>query len=129
VIFLVRITKSSISKLGYIVQLRFSVTQHSRDEELLKSLVSFLGCGIYYARSEHNFGEFIVTKFSDITDKIIAFFEKYPIQGVKSLDSTEFKRVAELMKNKDHLSQEGLEQIRQIKAGMDSPFPPATPPS
>jgi len=33
------------------------------------------------------------------------------------------------MKNKDHLSQEGLEQIRQIKAGMDSPFPPATPPS
>lgn len=91
--------------------------------------MSFLGCGIYYARSEHNFGEFIVTKFSDITDKIIAFFEKYPIQGVKSLDSTEFKRVAELMKNKDHLSQEGLEKIRQIKAGMDSPFPPVTPPS
>jgi hypothetical protein len=37
--FLVRITKSSMSKLGYIVQLRFSVTQHSRDEKLLKSLV------------------------------------------------------------------------------------------
>ena len=28
-----------MSKLGYIVQLRFSVTQHSRDEKLLKSLV------------------------------------------------------------------------------------------
>ena len=117
--FLVLITKSSIPKLGHIVQLRFSLTQHSRDEKLLKSLVEYLGCGIYYARSEHNFGEFIVTGFSDITEKILPFFDKYHILGVKSQDYADFKRVVVLMKNKDHLNQEGLEQIRQIKAGMN----------
>lgn len=31
-----------------------------------------------------------------------------------------FLKVAELMKNKGHLTQEGLAQIRKIKAGMNT---------
>jgi len=29
---------------------------------------------------------FVVIKFKDITDKVIPFFDKYLIQGVKTLD-------------------------------------------
>jgi len=36
------------------------------------------------------------------------------------LDFADFCKVAELMKNKAHLTQEGLEEIRQIKAGMNT---------
>ena len=52
----------------------------------------------------------MVSKFSDKYpfDKIIPFFYKYPIQGVKALDSADFKRVAELMKEGRHLTEEGL---------------------
>jgi hypothetical protein len=60
-----------------------------------------------------------VTEFSDIVEKIIPFFEKYPMVGVKTLNFADFCKVAELMKNKDHLNEEGLEQIRKIKAGMN----------
>jgi hypothetical protein len=48
------------------------------------------------------------------------FFDKYPLQGVKSLDYADWCRVAELIKDKKHLTQEGLDQIRKIKAGMNT---------
>jgi hypothetical protein len=31
-------------------------------------------------------GQFVVSRFSDNFEKIIPFFNKYPIQGVKGLD-------------------------------------------
>jgi hypothetical protein len=61
------------------VRLMFKITQHSRDEALLKSLVNSLGCGRYYAASSsYNHGEFVVSNLSDVTGKIIPFFDKYP---------------------------------------------------
>lgn len=62
----------------------------------------------------------MVTSFKDITEKVIPFFDKYPIQGTKILDFLDFKRVADLMKNKAHLSKEGLDEIRFIKSKMNS---------
>lgn len=64
-------------------------------------------------------GDFIVTKYSDIADKIIPFFYKYPIRGAKALDFSDFSAVAEKIKNKDHLTPEGMDRIRIIKAGMN----------
>ncbi len=37
---------------------------------------------------------------SDIENKVIPFFNKYPILGVKELDFEDFKKVGELVKNK-----------------------------
>ena len=59
----------------------------------MKSLGTYLGCGRYEARSKDKntqVGDFVVTKLSDITEKIIPFFEKYPINGVKHLDYLDF---------------------------------------
>jgi len=55
----------------------------------------------------------------DIETKIVPFFQKYPIQGVKSLDFQDFCKVVELIKEKRHLTKEGLEQISKIKTGMN----------
>ena len=61
-----------------------------------------------------------VRKFDDTISKIIPFFQRYPILGSKSEDFNDFCKVAELMKSKSHLTKEGLEQIRQIKADMNT---------
>jgi len=98
------------------VKLRFSIIQHSRDAKLLESLVAYLGCGHYYLPSGYNHGEFIVTKFADLTEKIIPFFDKYPLVGAKRQNYLDFCKVAELMKSKVHLTAEGLEEIKQIKS-------------
>lgn len=52
-------------------------------------------------------------------DIIIPFFETYPIQGTKSLDFADFKKVAEILKKKEHLTLEGFNRILEIKAGMN----------
>jgi len=51
---------------------------------------------------------------SDIDNKIIPFFKEYSIQGVKALDFNDWCNVAELVKNKEHLSKKGLNKITEI---------------
>jgi hypothetical protein len=51
--------------------------------------------------------------------KIVPFFDKYKIIGVKLQDYLDFKRVSELMKTKEHLTTLGLEKIKEIKEGMN----------
>ena len=111
--------KPSTHKSGYQVLLVFQVSQHSRDEQLMKSLISYFGCGHITSRNNKNYVEFVVTRFEYLFEKVIPFFDKYQIIGVKSKDYSDFKKVAELMKNKAHLTPEGLDQIRLIKAGMN----------
>ena len=118
--FYIRISKSSSNKSGYQVALAASITQHNRDEQLMKNIVDYLGCGVYVPRLNKNWGEIRVFKFSELESKLIPFFHKYPISGVKALDFADFCKVALMMKNNDHITTEGLEKIKLIKSGMNT---------
>ena len=61
--------------------------------------------------------DFRVTKKCDIQNIIIPFFKKHPVLGVKALDFADFCKVAEMMKEKKHLTKAGLEEIKKITAG------------
>jgi len=114
--FLINTYKSN-TKTGVSATLRFQLTQHNRDEALMRSLIEYLGCGGYYFRSGHEVGDYRVSKFLDLTDKVIPFFLKYPILGVKAEDFKNFCVVAALIKDNKHLTKQGLEQIQKIKLG------------
>ena len=114
--FLIMLSKSK-TKIGYRVQLVFQLSQHSRDYELMKMFIIYLGCG--YVIKDRDSYKFIVAKFKDIEEKIIPFFTRYPIQGVKAQDFNDFCLVAEMIKKKKHLLKEGLEQIKTLKAGIN----------
>lgn len=115
--FLVNIKKSKTHSSGFQVILRFQLTQHVRDEQLMRSLIECFGCGNVYFNGEAV--DFIVEKFSDIETKIIPFFNKYPIVGVKSQDFQDWCFVGKIMQDKEHLTQDGLDKIIKIKAGMN----------
>jgi hypothetical protein len=117
--FYIRISKYNAYTTGSQVQLKFKLTQHTRDEKLLRSLVDYLDCGEYYISKGLDWGDFFVARFSDMNEKIIPFFDKYPLVGCKRQDYLDFVKVAKLMNEKAHLTQEGLEQIRVIKSGMN----------
>nr|YP_009364315.1 GIY-YIG/LAGLIDADG [Ophiocordyceps sinensis]ARF03384.1 GIY-YIG/LAGLIDADG [Ophiocordyceps sinensis] len=117
---MVRVRDSYTSLTGSKVELIFQITQHTRDKILIISLINYLGCGKYRERKGGLAGDYLVYKLSDITDKIIPFFDKYPILGVKSLEYNDFKLVSNVMKNKGHLTIEGLNQIKQIQSGMNT---------
>ena len=115
--FSVNIYKSK-TKLGEAVQLKFDLAQHSRDSKLLASLQNLLAFGSVNKHSQ-NAVMFSATKFSDFMECLIPFFDKYKIIGVKYEDYLDFKKVAQLMEKKAHLTIEGLEDIRRIKAKMN----------
>jgi LAGLIDADG endonuclease len=86
----------------------------------MKSLVEYWGCGRIEASSTESVVRFSVNKFEDINNQIIPFFQKYPLQGIKLSNFLDFFKVAELIKDKAHLTEEGLEKIVNIKSGMNT---------
>ena len=117
--FDVRITEQKSNKIGSRVQLRFRVNQHIRDIKLMELLVLYLG-GNLYKYPDNNAVVLTIVKFSDIINKIVPYFEKNPIIGVKQLDFNDWCVIAELMKKGSHLTVEGLKLIREIKCGMNT---------
>jgi len=117
--FFVDIFKSNSNKIGFQVKLRLSITQHSRDKELLELIVKNLAAGIVNIHSENAF-VFKVSKLVDLIKKIIPLFEQNPIRGVKQLDFLDFCEVAKLMNEGKHLTTEGLDLIRTIKNKMNT---------
>lgn len=115
--FRVEINQSKLYTTGYQVLPRFSANQHSRDLDLIKSFIEYLGCGRI---SRSKFVEFRVSKLSDLKNIIIPFFSKYLIEGVKELDFKDFNLIIELMENKEHLTNEGIIKIREIKMRMNT---------
>lgn len=117
-LFGVKIRKGSGNSKA-VVELIYQINQHIRDKELIASLVDYLGCGNIYSHSA-NAVVYRVSKRSDLTEKIIPFFLKYPILGIKALDFKDFCFILSLTKNNVHHSKVGLNQIVQIKANMNS---------
>lgn len=118
--FFIDIQNSDAYSTGRSVQLRLKVSQHIRDKNLMSSFIVYLNCGLYYRLGERDAGEFRVTKFIDIYNIIIPFLKKYPIFGYKLLNFEDFCRIAHLMKDKQHLTTEGLKFIINIKNKMNT---------
>jgi hypothetical protein len=115
--FMVIIQESKSKKTTDNIGLRFVITQHSKDSVLLDNISNYLGCGkCYSSRNEVNL---TVSTFSDI-NKIISLFNKYPLLGTKKEDYLDFCKVAELIKSKNHLTKQGIENIKRIKSNMNS---------
>lgn len=104
---------------GVYVKLVFSITQDRRDENLIRSFVDFFGCGTFSPASKRTTVDYQCRKFSDNYEKIKPFFSQYNIIGVKLKDFHDWCKIAELIKNKDHLTQEGFDLVCQIKSGMN----------
>lgn len=114
--------EGSFSIVGdHSFSLSFRVSQHNKDEELLKSFVNYFGCGNFnYHDKDKKAVIFVVRKFSDINSKIIPFFNKYNIEGVKNKDFLDWCKAAKEIESKNHLTPEGKEFILKIKASMNS---------
>jgi hypothetical protein len=111
---------STNSKLGYRVQLRFRISQHSRDYILMNKIVEYLGSGKIYKYAGKSAVSLTIVDFKDITDILIPFFNENPIIGIKLYDYLDWCKIHSLMLNRSHLTVEGINSIRKIKSGMNT---------
>lgn len=117
--FDVSFRKSLNPKVKKYVTLRFRIYQHERDRNLMELLIKYLGSGKIEKHSKNPVVNLTIGKFSDINNVIIPFFEKYPLNGTKQLEFTDWLKIAKLINERSHLTPEGLDQINKLKAGMN----------
>jgi hypothetical protein len=117
--FLIKTWKSVSTKTGVGIRLSFTITQHDRDEALLRTIIEYLHCGRIVSRPSATTAEIEVTKLSDILEKILPFFSTHTLHGDKVNDFNDFKKAALLMENKAHLTLQGLEELKILKSGMN----------
>jgi hypothetical protein len=110
---------STNSKPGYRVQLRFRISQHSRDIRLMEKIVEYFGSGKIYKYTGKSAVSLSIVDFSDITNKIIPFLNKNYIIGIKLYDYLDWCKIHSLMVNRSHLTLEGIISIKDIKSGMN----------
>lgn len=116
--FYVGVNPHSDLKTGYQVLPEFTVVQHERDVQLLHALKTFFGCGV--VRTNH--GDrmaYRVRSKEHLLQNIIPFFVRHPLRSKKRVDFEKFRRVLLHMEAGDHLTQEGVEEIRRIASQMN----------
>jgi len=116
--FHVGINKNSEMTIGYQVLPEFTVVQHKRDVQVLHALKSYFGCGV--VRSNH--GDrmaYRVRSIEHLLNKIIPFFMQHQFKTKKRVDFQKFRRVLLKMQKSEHLTSEGLQEIRNIKNQMN----------
>jgi len=80
-------------------------------------IVTSLGVGKIYNHSNESC-QLVVSSIKEL-QVILNYFYQHPLRTQKRADYELFKRVLELIKEKEHLTEEGLRKILGIKASMN----------
>ena len=123
--FHVNMGKFSNYKSGFRVQMHFHIKMQEKDKPLLEKVKNTLQCGKVYFQKEKRANHcqcyrYTVYSQSDVSNKIIPFFLKYPLQSVTKLKSFKaFCKIADLMQKGEHLNKKGIKKIQLLKMQMN----------
>lgn len=90
----------------------FNITQSNLEYNLFIEIQKTLGIGKVYNNRQNVI--FVVKPIDEIVDVLIPLFEKYPLKGSKLIAFNNFKTCALMIKEKKHLTLEGLIQIMDL---------------
>ena len=101
------------------IQTKFQIGLDKRDLSILLQLQQFLGgIGSIYSYSNQSKVNYSIDSIKDLII-LINHFNKYPLLTQKLADFKLFKQIIDLIKEKNHLTIEGLHQIINIKASIN----------
>jgi hypothetical protein len=122
--FSVSFIKNATTKSGWQIFPEFVVTQGERSKASLEKLQHFFGCGkIFVNRRKDNHREniyrYCVRNQEELREKIVPFFLQYQLQTAKKEDFQRFVIILQLMKEKKHLSLQGMKRIAELVQKMN----------
>ena len=116
--FHVGINKQPSMTIGYQVLPEFTVVQHERDVQLLHALKAFFTCGVVRKnkgkQSESNTWAYRVRAHEHLMNHINPFFMKHSLKSKKNIEFKKFRRIVLMMDKGKHLTEDGLEEIREL---------------
>lgn len=98
--------------------LGFHITQHISSFQLLEKVKELLGCGVINKKSTSVI-RFQIDNFKDISSILIPFIEKFQLHTNKNLHFDIFKKVCDLISNKQHYYEEGFLKIIELAYNMN----------
>ena len=112
--FNVSLRRKADYKVSWQVVMSFNVSQ--KDPNLLYLLKQQLGCGIIKVRKVDNLFSLDITNPPDIIQKVIPYFQKYPVQSdSKKRNFSLFCEIAQLMEKGEHKNFIGLRKILELR--------------
>ena len=101
---------------------RFYITQHNKDLDLIKLFLIFFKCGFVSVRSNPKTPrcDYIVQDANSLLEKVIPHFDSYPLLNLKQKDFLCFKDGLSIIKQKQHLTTQGLNKIKELSLQMNS---------
>ena len=115
--FSISITKNKDLKVGWRVKLIFQIELHRKDIVLLKNIKHSLGVGQIF-KDGPNAIKFEVQSIKELI-VIIDYFVLFGLIIQKRTDFELFKKILNLVQNKEYLTKEGLRKIIAIRASMN----------
>lgn len=108
-------------RLGYRYQPQFRITQHERDLIVLNRIIESMGCGtIVKPSGDRDRYSTSVANITDLVHIVIPLFKNNPIYGAKHRDFFDFAQGVLIIKDKGHLTPEGLKVLKYLSYGMNT---------
>jgi len=122
--FSVAIITNKTTRFGKQIFPEFVVTQGAKSLPALHKIKEFFGCGnIFINKRYDNHNEhlhrYCVRSLRELNEKIIPFFEQFPLQTYKKNDFEVFRSVVGMMIRKEHLTEEGHKRITEFASAMN----------
>jgi len=114
--FMILVQPRSDSKTKWRIKANFSITLNKKDIDILEDIKYSLGVGRIYTSRTKVF--YRVENFKEL-QVIVDHFDSYPLVTVKKMDYNLFKECFNIIKDKKHLTNEGLLKIVQIKSSLN----------
>jgi hypothetical protein len=101
----------------------FHVSQNGERISVLRLFQETLGCGIIKrnaaTRSSDRTYVLVVKRHRDLYERVVPFFERFPLRSEKQQEFLRFAGVVEMMHRKDHLTARGLKRILEVAFSMN----------
>jgi hypothetical protein len=116
--FYIGIDADPVFELGFQVLPEFRIICCD-EPALLYSIRTYFRHGVVFTNNANCTIEYRVREVGALYSAVIPFFERYPLYTRKKFDFYCFRDVIRMMERKEHLTLEGLEQIKKIKSKMN----------
>jgi hypothetical protein len=123
--FSVSINRHRTMQRGVEIKPEFEIELRADDRDILERILVTIGCGRIFDCSYDRYGwyphvKYKVTSTRDMVEHLFPFFDRHPPQAKKAEVYRLFRTIVLMVRKKEHLSDEGFQQICALRDRMRS---------
>ena len=118
--FCVSVSKHKTLKHRIEVRPQFEIELRGDDADILEKIRKMIGCGTIYTLDYERYkwaphAKLKVSNIADLKQKVIPFFNRYPLQAKKARNFMIWSKIVEMVYEKKHLDYGGLQKIMKLR--------------